>query len=692
MERKALIIYPQINASPSSRILLEIGMFVELFRECEWETDVWIIHDEVFVPSFIEKLRKNSPDVVFYYIEPRQKNFLDHVAPFLKEAFVKTHFCCGGRLPTLDPESVISIMGIDSLVIGEAETAMVELLKALSKEEDYYTIRNFWFKTPLMEVNKNPLRPLVKDLDVLPYPDRSFYNARRFLDCTHGALPIMASRGCTFNCLFCSTPPIRDVYRGKGDFFRTRSVNHIIGEIQELRTRLPFSGVVFVDEIFPTQREWLITFIERYHSRVNLPFHITASVEQLNKETMEFLVMSGCETVTLGIETGNELFRKRISNRNLKNEKIVEATEKLRELGIKVHVTVMIGLPLETKELMEETVQFTRELAPDDISVSIYFPFPSTPLYHYCKGKKYISDRPPSELEEGESILDLPYISAEDIESSYFNLKAIHCSRQLERAGKALGYMDILSHLKEKDTSRECEDSVTCDYFTLGGDSHFCLAQMPNTKMSLPIHLKPQSYFKFGIGIEPCLRRIGSRAFFRFTIVLIQNGVEKLLFEKYLNPDRDSKNLEWALYELPLLDVAEGRANLRMEYRTSFKSSRSIRGLWIHPYLTQREKEPDSKEVPYTEEDFNRIQKELVQARLLLEKAEKDYQGLLVEKEGWLEEKEKNLQLIGELEARSLRLEEEKDFLEQQISRLEEIRREYEKTLCFRLKKVFKKK
>ena len=687
-----LILYPQINEIPSPKTLLELGTYVEVLKMSGFKVGVWIVNDQPPFETLAETLKQEKARIVFYYLEPRQYGFLRAFSPSLKEIFSQMHFCCGGPLSTLDPESVISIMGVDSLVIGEGEAALVEFAGAFLKGKEYNSVRNFWFKTPLLDCYKNPLRPLLDNLDQLSFPDRSFYSTERLLDLSNGAIPVLASRGCPYNCLFCPQPHIRDIYRGKGEFYRIRSVNHLIGEILELRAHYSFSRVLFADEIFPTSKEWLAPFAERYHSQVNIPFKITCAVEQLDKKTIEYLLMAGCEGITIGIETGNEFFRKRFAGRNIGNEKITSTVRMLQDVGIAVHVNNLIGLPFETEELIRETYDFNKALAPDKISVNVLFPIPTTPMYNYSREKKYISERNPLNLGEGESVLDIPGLSPETLKSHYFKLRSLYCERLVIKAGPAQGFFDFLHNFSHVTLDDHEQETILCDDFTLGLETRLCLAQIPNTKWSVSVYLQPQTYLKFGIGLEPVMRQFDEKSAFRYTIVLIQGQKEQTIFEKYLAPGKEPKDLGWFEYELPLLDIQEGSALLRFEFRSSVAWHPQIRGLWVHPFLSERKVQVARDQAPFTELEFAGLQKKLLQTRLIYERAEKEKSALVSENERFKKEREDLVLLVGKLEKQILDLDDECGFLKRKIGELEEIKRAYENTLFYKIHAFLRKR
>jgi hypothetical protein len=200
-----------------------------------------------------------------------------------------------------------------------------------------------------------------------------------------------------------------------------------------------------------------------------------------------------------------------------------------------------------------------------------------------------------------------------------------------------------------------------------------------------------QTYLNFGIGIEPTLFQFDDKDNFRFTIVLIQDNEEHIVFEKYLCPGKNPGDTDWFHYELPILDVKEGSALLRFEYRTSLRSQFPIRGIWAQPFLTERITESVQEEALFTESEFIKMRKELIQKKLLLDRAQKDKKDLLAELDELKKEMEKVLRLAGKLQEELVQNEEEQKNMVKQLAQLHEIKKSFDKTLTGRLRKLFKR-
>ena len=687
-----LILFPQINVPPPLKTLLELGIYVGVLRRDNFNVRVAILDDMPEPVAFSEGLRRIIPRVVLYYIQPGQFSFLANIAPCMKADYLNVHFCSGGPMSTLDPDAVMAVSGIDSLIVGEGEVALVEFLNACLQGKEWTSIRNFWFRTPLLQVQKNPFRPLIENLDILPFPDRTFYPSGRAVSIAHGSLPMLISRGCPYNCTFCPEPQLNDIYKGKGKYDRVRSVNNIINEILSIRSQLSFRGVLFLDEIFPTNREFLEEFCELYRTRVNLPFFISAAIEQLDTSTLQLLVMAGCAGISLGIETGNEAFRKRLCNKNVGNENVLTTVSRARDMGIKIYTHNMVGLPLETDDLSQETCDLNQKISPDRLSVSVYYPIPATPLYNYSREKGYFSGRDPLAIATDESILNLPNLTMDGVKKSYHRLKKLNCALMAKRMGKPKGFFDFIHELVRIGVDGEEILPVTCDEYFIGDRQEFCLAQFQNTKLTFPITLKKQAWLNLLVGIEPTLQRFTDSTYFRFSIYVIQDSNERLLFDKYLNPEKNPKDLDWHVYEIPILDFKEGSALARFEFRTSINLRYPVLGLWGHPFLSEYtlQVQESLEEAGFSEEEFEKMRNEILRLKLLLERAEEGKRTLTEASLKLQQELEETLALAAKLQKEILMSEEEKKGIVKRLAELEEIAATYNKSISGRIRKILK--
>jgi radical SAM superfamily enzyme YgiQ (UPF0313 family) len=277
---------------------------------------------------------------------------------------------------------------IDFICRGEGEHALKELLDKMDKGEDLTSIQNIWAKRN-GQIIKNDVRPLIKDLDTLPVPDRSHYDKYPFLK-KNPHKRMITSRGCPLNCTFCSSSAFKALYRNKGKIVRRRSVENVIQEIILLQQNYGWKTLEFVDDAFLGNKEWFLKFADVYQKKVNLPYTCFAIAKNIDEEVAEALKQSSCKCVEFGIEAGNERIRREIYKKRVSNSDIIRGAELLHQKGIKFQTFNMVGAPFETVEEMGETIRLNQQIKTDYPLCSIMQPYPGTEIFDYCLKKGLI--------------------------------------------------------------------------------------------------------------------------------------------------------------------------------------------------------------------------------------------------------------------------------------------------------------
>lgn len=316
--------------------------------------------------------------------------FVRKFASWLVDCRISVPTICGGIHATIASEETIGTEGIDMICRGEGEAALSELCQKLERNEDITNIRNLWIKKN-DEIIRNPLRPIVDDLDDLPFPDRSIFDYRSLYTEREGRLSFLVSRGCPYDCTYCCNHLIRKIYGTQGKAIRFRSIDSVITEMKEALEHYSFIKMVqFDDDILFMQRKWAEEFTEKYSRQIGLPFICNARANLTTKAVVDLLKKAGCHHVKFGLESGNEYICNEVLNRNLKNEQVKEAFALCKQAGLITESYNIVGIPYDTPRTILDTIKLNAEIGVDKMQVSIYQPYPGTKLADLCKKEGFI--------------------------------------------------------------------------------------------------------------------------------------------------------------------------------------------------------------------------------------------------------------------------------------------------------------
>jgi anaerobic magnesium-protoporphyrin IX monomethyl ester cyclase len=344
--------------------------------------------------------REFQPDVAAYsVITGSQRYYFDLnrriKAEMLQDSGRDVFAVFGGPHPTFFPE-MAQEPGVDGICRGEGEEAMVDFVNGLADggAEAVFGLENWSFQRngdgPTVDVITNPVRPYVEDLDSLPFPDRALVYERDPITARSKIKHFLTGRGCPYNCTYCFNHALSEIYRGKGRRFRQRSVDHVIEEVRWVRDHYPLEFVVFVDDTFVLSPEWLAEFAEKYPSRIDLPFFCNTRANLVTAEQVRLLKESGCHCVSMGIEAANDRIRNGLLKRRMSSEQILEASRLIREGGLALTTTNMIGLPTSTLEDDLETLALNIQARPSYAHVFIFQPYPRTELGEFAREQDWM--------------------------------------------------------------------------------------------------------------------------------------------------------------------------------------------------------------------------------------------------------------------------------------------------------------
>jgi anaerobic magnesium-protoporphyrin IX monomethyl ester cyclase len=333
----------------------------------------------------VEAALRLRPDVIGYTVYTGPHTWYLELNQRIRAQLPGVFSVFGGPHPTFFPE-MIEREGVDGLCIGEGEYATLDLMNALERTRDGVrlpdrAIPNWWFNLE-GEVVRNPLRPLLTgaQLDDLPFADRELLYAAHKQSRRTKIKPFITGRGCPYDCAFCFNKAYSDLYQGQGRRFRRRSPDDVIRELKEVTTHHDLRFVLFMDDTFILQDEWLAEFMVRYQAEVGLPFWCQMRANLVTGEKVALFKEAGCVSVSFGLEAGNDRLRNAVLNRNMSREQILGAAETLRRHGIAFMTNNMLGLPTGNLETDFETLELNAQCRPAYANVFLFQPYPKTAL------------------------------------------------------------------------------------------------------------------------------------------------------------------------------------------------------------------------------------------------------------------------------------------------------------------------
>jgi len=327
--------------------------------------------------NLIRAVEKEKPDIVGFSAMTGNYNWFLEKAKEIKEKLGLT-IIFGGPHATYFPE-IINDKNVDVVCMGEAEYAVLELLDKLETKKDITKIKNLWVKKD-NEIYKNELRPLIQDLNSLPFPDRSLYYKRYDFLKNQNSREFILMRGCPYHCSFCYNHSLQKMYFQKGSYVRYKTVEMAIKELLDVKNKWGLGSVMLFDEVMFLDKKWLFSFLKEYEKQINVPFACEARANLIDAEISKNLKRAGCICVRMGVESGSNRIRNEILKKNLSDEQIEKAAYLIKKEGILLETYNMVGLPRETLDDAFLTLSLNKKIAADYAWCSIYQPHPKTDL------------------------------------------------------------------------------------------------------------------------------------------------------------------------------------------------------------------------------------------------------------------------------------------------------------------------
>jgi radical SAM superfamily enzyme YgiQ (UPF0313 family) len=339
--------------------------------------------------NIINRIIHSKPDIVAFSAVTDDYIWCLEIAEQVKLKSPSILILFGGIHITSVPEIVIRKKYIDILCIGEGEQAIVELCDNLQDNKDIYKIENLWVRDlkNKSKIHKNPLRPLIRDLDILPFADKDLFYDKAPYNEEH--YTIMATRGCILNCPFCHHNVERKAYKGHTYGMRTRSPENVIEELFYAKKKYRFKYILFEDDLFLHDKEWIKKFTSLYiKSKINTPWFCVAHVHNIDDEISACLSKAGCKYIEIGIQTLSSQSRESLK-RPEETRHILSALKCLKKHNIAFNCDHIAGIFGETEESMLNAAKYYNQIRPNRIYLLFLTLYPNTDIAQEALDKGY---------------------------------------------------------------------------------------------------------------------------------------------------------------------------------------------------------------------------------------------------------------------------------------------------------------
>jgi len=343
------------------------------------------IENHLFDTTFYDKqqqlnfIKEKQADIIAIYANLMTKVEVIKLIKILKTdaSYGFPKIVLGGPDVSYNLENYLK-SGAQYLIIGEGEETMAELHEAIVNKTDIAAVHGIAYLEN-GEVVKTPARVKIKDLSLLPLPNRAAIPMDKYLNTwkeNHGnsSMTVSTQRGCPYTCKWCSTA----VY---GQSYRRRPAKLVAQELGMLKAQYNPDTIWFVDDVFTVSHKWLRSFHEEIIKQdAIIPYECITRAERITDEVLQLLKESGCYRIWIGAESGSQKIVDAM-DRRVDVGVVQSAINNANALGIETGTFIMLGYPGEDKKDIQETISHLKKSNPTHFTITVAYPIKGTALY-----------------------------------------------------------------------------------------------------------------------------------------------------------------------------------------------------------------------------------------------------------------------------------------------------------------------
>ena len=363
------VIAPPLGIAYMAGVLQENNIDVEILDASAEDMGFEDVKNELF---------KRKPDLVaLTALTPTIGRALE-TAQVVKETLPNSIVVIGGYHPTFNFIETLEDENVDIVIRGEGEYIMLNLVQALENHSNLHDVKGIVFEDKnSKEVVITPEAPLIDNLDEIPFPALNLLPLKKYrlLDMDTHMATMITTRGCPMQCSFCSSAAMH------GRKIRERSVKNIVDEIEYLKTTYDIDTIAFMDDTFTLKKRKVIAICDEILKRnIKIMWGCTSRVDTLDETLLKKMKDAGCITIFIGVESADQQQLDKMC-KNTTVTKIENAFKIANQLKIRTIASVALGMPGDSKEIMNKTIKFVHKLKPNYAIYSLATPYPGTKFY-----------------------------------------------------------------------------------------------------------------------------------------------------------------------------------------------------------------------------------------------------------------------------------------------------------------------
>ena len=416
--------------------VLGLGYLAAVLEKNQYEVDVIDCPAlKLSYEEFRSEISKRQPDIVGITSATLTYKSALRIARIAKETCPNCLTILGGIHATFwDDKALQECPYLDVVVRREGENTLLELVQKLEAGESFRDVLGITYRKD-GKIARNPDRPYIENLDDIPFPARHFWpmeHLRKY----EGVFYLIASRGCSYWCEFCST------VRMHGRKYRMRSPKNVVDELEFLHDTYGATQFTFVDDVFTHNKARTEELCEEIKNRkLKITWNCGTRVDMITKELLLKMKEAGCVAVWFGVESGCQQILDEM-RKGISPEQTVRVFSWIREIGLMPVPNVVIGFPGETKETIWNTIKFAEKISPDNICCfDVATPFPGTPLFELVKKKGWLRITDFDKYDITTPIFETPWLSMKELKEirekafQHFYLRPTYILRMYAKGG-----------------------------------------------------------------------------------------------------------------------------------------------------------------------------------------------------------------------------------------------------------------